>query len=361
MSWIEAFILGLVQGLTEFLPVSSSGHLIIGKELLGVEIEPDTTFEVLVHFATVLSTIIVFRNEIWKLIQGFLKFKMNEETQYILMICVSMIPIFIVGLFFKKQVDSLFGEGVVLVGCMLIVTAILLSLTHFLNFKQRKEFSYLSAFIIGVSQAIAVLPGLSRSGATISTGLLLGNKKEEVTRFSFLMVLIPILGITFLDIVTPDKSEKDDFLPEKEQAEVVDFELVEDMKNTILIQPEETDSVDFSSENVPLVIFDTKPSNEIENITQQSEETDSVNISSENESLVVLDTIPSNEMETIIRQSGKKGISMSAMISGFLAAFLSGLFACKVMIAIVKRSKLIYFAIYCAVVGISMLIWQLVV
>jgi undecaprenyl-diphosphatase len=262
MSWIEALILGLVQGLTEFLPVSSSGHLIIGKELLGVHVHPDaeTTFEVLVHCATVLSTIFVFRNEIWKLLQGFFKFRMNDETQYIFKICVSMIPVLIVGLFFKNQVKDIFGEGVVLVGGMLLVTAILLTLTHFVKFRQGKEISYLTAFIIGVSQAIAVLPGLSRSGATISAGLLLGNKKEDIARFSFLMVLVPILGETFLSILGGDFSPK------------------------------------------------------------------------------------------------ISGIPVSAMITGFLAAFISGLFACKAMIAIVKRSKLVYFAVYCAIVGVVTLI-----
>ena len=135
MSWIEALILGLVQGLTEFLPVSSSGHLIIGKELLGVQVPPDaeTTFEVLVHCATVLSTIFVFRDDIWKLILGLFKFQMNEETQYVIKICISMIPIFIVGIFFKEQVKVIFGEGIVLVGFMLLVTVVLLSLTHFVN------------------------------------------------------------------------------------------------------------------------------------------------------------------------------------------------------------------------------------
>ena len=266
MSWIEALILGIVQGLTEFLPVSSSGHLIIGKELLGVEVNPnaETTFEVLVHCATVLSTIVVFRNEIWNLLQGVLKFQMNEETQYTIKICVSMIPILIVGLFFKDEVKSVFGEGVILVGGMLIVTAILLTLTHLVKFKQQKEISYLDALIIGVSQAIAVLPGLSRSGATISTGLLLGNKKADVARFSFLMVLVPILGETLLHI------RAGDFAPEV------------------------------------------------------------------------------------------SGIPTLALIVGFMAAFLSGLFACKVMIAIVKRSKLIYFAVYCAIIGASALVWQLI-
>ncbi len=264
MSWIEALILGIVQGLTEFLPVSSSGHLIIGKELLGVQVNPDaqTTFEVLVHCATVLSTIFVFRDEIWKLLQGLFKFRMNEETQYIIKICISMIPVLVVGLLFKDQVEAIFGEGVVLVGFMLLVTAILLTLTHFVKFKQRKEISYMDAFIIGVSQAIAVLPGLSRSGTTISTGLLLGNRKEDVARFSFLMVLVPILGESFLCIIGGDFSPK------------------------------------------------------------------------------------------------VSGIPMSAMIAGFLAAFFSGLFACKIMIAIVKRSKLVYFALYCAIVGAIVLIWK---
>jgi undecaprenyl-diphosphatase len=265
MNWIEAFILGIVQGLTEFIPVSSSGHLIIGKELLGVHVNPDaeTTFEVLVHGATVLSTIYVFRNEIWKLLQGLFKFRMNEETHYIAKIFVSMVPVLVVGFFFKNQVKAIFGEGVMLVGLMLLVTAILLSLTHFVKFRQGKDISYLDALIIGVSQAIAVLPGLSRSGATISTGLLLGNRKEDIARFSFLMVLIPILGESFLSVVGGEFS--------------------------------------------PTV----------------------------------------------------SGIPMSAMIAGFLAAFFSGLFACKVMIALVKRSKLIYFAVYCALIGIVSLVWQL--
>ena len=267
MNWIEALILGLVQGLTEFLPVSSSGHLIIGKELLGVDVPPDaeTTFEVLVHCATVLSTIFVFREEIWKLLQGLFKFRMNEETQYILKICVSMIPVLIIGLFFKQEVKEIFGEGVVLVAAMLLVTANLLTLTHFVKFRQGKEISYRDALIIGVSQAVAVLPGLSRSGTTISTGLLLGNRKEDIARFSFLMVLVPVLGETFLNIAGGDFSPK------------------------------------------------------------------------------------------------VSGIPASAMIAGFLTAFASGLFACKVMIAIVKRSKLVYFAGYCAVVGAVALVWQFLV
>jgi undecaprenyl-diphosphatase len=258
MDWFKALILGIIQGLTEFLPVSSSGHLIIGKELMGIVVTPDaeTTFEVLVHCATVLSTIFVFRKDILRLLKGLVKFKMNKETRYVAKLCISMIPVLIIGLFFKDKVKAIFGEGILLVGIMLFITAILLALTHTLKFKQKKRISYLDAFIIGISQAIAVIPGLSRSGTTISTGLLLGNKKESIAKFSFLMVLVPILGETFLNVIGGDFS--------------------------------------------PTV----------------------------------------------------SGIPFSAMIAGFLAAFFSGLFACKFMIAIVKRSKLYYFAIYCAVVGI---------
>lgn len=262
MSWIEALILGLVQGLSEFLPVSSSGHLIIAKELLGVEVRPDTetTFEVLVHCATVLSTIVVFRKYIISLIGGLFKFKLNAETDYIIKICISTIPVLIVGLFFKDFVKDLFGEGLPLVGSMLILTGILLTISQFVKFKERADVSYWSAFVIGLSQAIAVLPGLSRSGTTIATGLLCGVKKEAVAQFSFLMVLVPILGETFLSVIGGDFN--------------------------------------------PAV----------------------------------------------------SGIPMLSMIVGFLAAFISGMFACKIMIALVKRSKLIYFAIYCFIMGTIVLL-----
>ncbi len=255
MSWFEAFILGLLQGLTEFLPVSSSGHLIIGKELFGIE-SRNMVFEVLVHAATVLSTITVFRKEILNLGVKFFQFKWNSETQYILKIFLSMLPVLVVGLFFKDTVTELFGEGVRLVGIMLLVTALLLALTHFVKFKQQKAISYTNAFVIGLAQAMAVLPGLSRSGSTIATGLLLGVKKEEVAQFSFLMVLIPILGEAFLEIMGGELS--------------------------------------FAS----------------------------------------------------------SGISPIALISGFIAAYGAGFAACKLMIGIVKKTKLIWFAIYCAIMGI---------
>lgn len=206
MSGLEALILGIIQGIAEFLPISSSGHLVIGRELLGLGATDNIVFETMVHFGTVLSTITILRKEILQLFMKLFKFEWNEETQYIGKIFLSMIPVMIVGLFFKEQVKALFGEGILLVGIMLIVTALLLALTNFVKFTQRKNIGWGSSFIIGLAQAVAVMPGLSRSGTTIATGLLLGVKKEEVAKFSFLMVLIPILGETFLGIVSGDFS-----------------------------------------------------------------------------------------------------------------------------------------------------------
>ena len=193
MSWLEALILGIIQGLTEFLPVSSSGHLELGKAILGVEAKESLIFTVVVHGATVLSTIVVFYKEIIDLFVGFFKFKWNDSTKYIAKIAISMIPVLIVGLFFKDEVEALFAGNILLVGSMLIVTAILLGFTYFAK-KNTKSIGFIDSFIIGVAQAFAVIPGISRSGSTIATGILLGNKKELVARFSFLMVLIPIIG-----------------------------------------------------------------------------------------------------------------------------------------------------------------------
>jgi len=256
MSWLQALILGIVQGLTEFLPVSSSGHLIMAKEILHVASTDNVTFEVLVHAATVLSTITVLWKEIVNLIAKFFKFQWNPETKYICKILISMIPVLIVGVFFKDTVENLFGQGLVLVGSMLLVTAVLLALTNFVHFKDSKSLSYGRAFIIGLAQAVAVLPGLSRSGATISTGLLLGIKKDKVAQFSFLMVLIPILGEAFLDLIGGEFS------------------------------------------------------------------------------------------------FAQCGISPGALLCGFFAAYVAGVFACKFMIHLVKKANLIWFAIYCAIVGI---------
>ena len=204
MDLLQALILGIIQGLTEFLPVSSSGHLEIGKVLLGVEVKESLNFSVAVHGATVLSTIVVFWKDIVTLIKGLFKFKWNEETRFIALIIVSMVPVGIVGVFFKDSVENLFNGKLLLVGFMLLVTATLLTLSMVIKHKSEKELTFFDALIIGIAQAVAVLPGLSRSGATIATGLILGKPRTEVARFSFLMVLIPILGANFLDIISGD-------------------------------------------------------------------------------------------------------------------------------------------------------------
>jgi len=256
MNWIEALILGLVQGLTEFLPVSSSGHLEIGKTLLGVNAADNLRFTVVVHGATVLSTLIVFRKDILALIMGLLEFKWNESTQYVAKIAFSMVPIAIVGLFFKDNVEEIFNTDriLLLVGFMLIVTATLLAFTFYAKQKE-KEISFRDALIIGLAQTFAILPGISRSGSTIATGLLLGNKKSEIAKFSFLMVLVPIIGENILSLFKTD-----------------------------------------------------------------------------------------------ISQAGS--ISTSVLVIGFMAAFISGLLACSWMIKLVKKGKLIYFAIYCLIIGL---------
>ena len=265
MEWFEALILGLVQGLTEFLPVSSSGHLAIGKALLGVEPSGDLIFEVTVHAATVLATIVVFRKQIWKLLCGLFKFKYNDETDYIAKLCVSMIPVFVVGMFFKDKVEAAFNSLRV-VGIALLVTAILLVLSDYLSRRvsaavreSRNGISFWQAFLVGVGQACAVLPGLSRSGTTISTGLLSGVRRENMAMFSFLMVLVPILGETFLDLVGGDMAAS------------------------------------------------------------------------------TVGTLP--------------------LLIGFAAAFVSGLFACRVMIALVRKAQLRWFGLYCDLVGVAVLIF----
>lgn len=219
MEWFQAVVLGLIQGLTEFLPVSSSGHLTIFKAIFGIEADDNLSFEVAVHAATVLSTIVAFRKEIWDIICGVFKFRYNSQTQYFLKICVSMIPVAVVGFFFKDQVEAVFDSDWVLfvVGSMLLLTAVLLFVSETLSNRQArkavsegrepgKEVGYKEAFIIGLSQALAVLPGLSRSGTTISTGLMLGVRKSSMAQFSFLMVLVPILGEAFLQLVGGDFS-----------------------------------------------------------------------------------------------------------------------------------------------------------
>ncbi len=257
MDWLEALILGFIQGLTEYLPVSSSGHLAIGANLFGIEGSENLAFTILVHVATVMSTLFILWREIVWLVNGVLKFKMNDEMRYFINILVSMIPVGIVGVFFKDYVEEIFGSGLLIVGIMLLVTAALLTFSYYARPRQKEKISMKDAFIIGIAQACAVMPGLSRSGSTIATGLLLGNKKEKLAQFSFLMVIPPILGEALLDTMKAAKGV--------------------DVFGDIGV--------------VPLVV-------------------------------------------------------------GFVAAFISGCLACKWMIDIVKKGKLIYFGIYCAIVGV---------
>ncbi|MBJ6369681.1 undecaprenyl-diphosphate phosphatase [Snuella sedimenti] len=261
MDITNAIILGIIQGLTEFLPVSSSGHLELGKAILGDHSVPEESllFTVILHFATALSTIVVFRKDILTIIKGALTFEWNDDLQFISKIVISMIPAVVIGLFFEAQLESLFGGNILLVGFMLIVTAILLFLADKAK-DTNKKVSFKNAFIIGISQAIAMLPGISRSGATISTSVLLGNDKTKAARFSFLMVVPLIFGKIAKDVLSGDLS---------------------------------TESQNFTS-----------------------------------------------------------------LIIGFIAAFIAGLFACTWMIALVKKSKLTYFAVYCAIVGLIAIVFS---
>lgn len=262
MEVLDSILLGIIQGLTEFLPVSSSGHLELGKAVLGDKSIPEESllFTVVLHFATALSTIVVFRKDIWSLLKGILKFEWNEDLQFASKIAISMIPAVIVGLFFEEQLEQLFGGNILLVGFMLLITAILLFFADKAK-NTNKNVSFSNAFIIGVSQAIAMLPGISRSGATISTSVLLGNDKTKAARFSFLMVVPLIFGKIAKDVLSGDL--------------------------------------------------------------------------------------------------GLESQNFTTLSIGFIAAFISGLFACTWMISLVKKSKLSYFAIYCAIVGLIAIIYSI--
>lgn len=266
MNSLEALVLGLLQGLTEYLPVSSSGHLTIGSTIFGMTGEESLSFTILVHVATVLSTLVILWKEIVWLLKGLFQFRWNNETKYVVNILISMIPVGIVGLFFKDAVEEIFASGLLIVGIMLLVTASLLAFAYYAKPRQKETISKKDAFIIGLAQACAVMPGLSRSGSTIATGLILGNKKENLAQFSFLMVIPPILGEALL--------------------------------------------------------------------------------------------------ETLKLMSGAEvaasDIPTSSLVVGFFAAFISGCVACKWMINIVKKGKLVYFAIYCAIVGAITVVCSLI-
>ncbi|MDR2835113.1 MAG: undecaprenyl-diphosphate phosphatase [Bacteroidales bacterium] len=264
MSWIQALLLGLLQGFTEFLPVSSSGHLTIAQYFFGLDSAAyNLQFDIIVHAATVCSTIVILWKEISSLFKGvFFTTKWNEDKSYTLKILISMIPVLIVGLFFKDFIENIFGQGLLIVGICLIITAILLTFATFAKPRQKEKIGFFDAIIIGISQMIAILPGLSRSGTTIATGILMGNKKENIAKFSFLMVLIPILGEAFL-----------------ESLKIIKL-----------------DAVSTDLQILPLII-------------------------------------------------------------GFFAAFISGCFACKFMINLVKKGKLIWFGLYCFIIGLFLIVY----
>lgn len=254
MTVFEAIILGLIQGLTEFLPVSSSGHLEIGHVLFGVHTDSNLSFDIVVHGATVLSTLVVFRKEIFELFAGLFKFSWNEPTQYVAKLVLSAVPVAVVGFLFEEQIEALFSGNLVFIGSMLLVTATLLSIAYFVKKRERK-IGFIDALVIGFAQVLAIVPGISRSGSTIATGLIIGNNKNNLAKFSFLMVIIPILGANFIKLISGDLSQQ-------------------------------------------------------------------------------------------------QGIEMLPLFTGFIAAFVSGLLACRLMVNIVRKGKLIYFAVYCVVIGV---------
>lgn len=207
MNLFEAIILGLIQGLTEFLPVSSSGHLELGKYLFGIDHEANFYFSIAVHGATVLSTLAVLRKEIWDLIKGVFRFAMNDETVYVLKLIVSMIPVAVAGLFLKEIAEQFFTGNMISLGFEFLISALFLLLTLWVRPRER-SIGYTDAFIIGLAQVLAILPGISRSGATIATGMMLGNRKADIAKFSFLMVLVPVIGANFVELRSGDFSKE---------------------------------------------------------------------------------------------------------------------------------------------------------
>ena len=277
MDWLQALFLGIIQGLAEYLPISSSGHLEIFRQVLGIDLagKESLAFDVTLHVATVLSTIVVLWHEFMPLCKSFFTFRRDENFYYVLKILVSCIPVGIVGLMFKEEVEKFFEGDLMIVGICLIVTSLLLSFAYFFrtspiailkgkNAGEGREIGWFDALVIGLAQAVAVLPGLSRSGSTIATGILIGNKRDKVATFSFFMVIIPILGEALLHL-------KDLLFPDAEE---------------------------------------------------------------------------------IAEQAAQAAVGVFPLLIGFLAAFVVGCLACKWMINLVKKGKLIWFAVYCLIVGI---------
>lgn len=258
---VQAAILGIIQGITEFLPVSSSGHLELAEIILNVKQKDSIWMTIVLHFATALATIVVYFKDILNILKALFRFQWNDSTRFSFKILLSMIPAGLLGYWFEDWIESLFDGQILLVGCMLILTAILLYLADRAK-RTNKNVSFLDAFLIGIAQAFAILPGISRSGATISTSVLLGVDREKSARFSFLMVVPVIFGIIVKKLLD-------------------------------------------------------------------------------------------------VQENGLSDLNITALTIGFLSAFFTGLFACKWMIALVKKAQLKFFSYYCVIVGLIAISWAL--
>lgn len=351
MNFIEAIVLGVIQGLTEFLPVSSSGHLELGKAILGSVPEEGMLMTIVLHFATALSTIVIFRKDIVQIFKGLFQFKNNEESRFSLFVVVSMIPAALVGMLFEDQIDNFFSGNLGLVGAMLIVTGGLLFVADRARATEGKV-TFTKAIIVGIAQAIAILPGISRSGATIGTSVLLGIDRQRAARFSFLMVVPLILGA--MAVKTKDYldlRELDATKDEKKRAELIveqledDIPAVKEEKVVAIITAKERDWAELKEMGVSC-------SCQTKSLSHRYKDN------------LKLAGLNSEQVEQVMTDDFAKirpfeSTSPIVLGVGFLAAFITGLFACTWMIALVKKSKLKYFAFYCFAVGIAAIVWSI--
>jgi undecaprenyl-diphosphatase len=351
MSFLDALILGIIQGLTEFLPVSSSGHLEMGKAMLGSVPEEGMLMTVILHFATALSTVVIFRKDIVEIFTGLFKFKNNKELRFSIMIILSMIPAALVGVFLEDEIDAFFSGNILLVGAMLILTGGLLFLADRAKATEGKV-TPMRAVLIGVSQAIAILPGISRSGATIGTSVLLGVDRSRAARFSFLMVVPLILGA--MVVKTKDYLEIRDFENTKIEQRVA-FALNESREDMPFLDPEN----DYFEDAIGAKERAWEDIKQGKGNYRSLEEIESKYKDRLGECGLNGVQVQQVLEHDLTRVRPIQATSFSAIIVGFLAAFITGLFACTWMISIVKKSKLKYFAYYCFVVGGVSIIWSI--
>lgn len=352
MGIIEAIVLGIIQGLTEFLPVSSSGHLEIAKTIFGDGTvgKESMLMTVVLHFATALSTVVIFRKEIIQIFKGLFQFKWNEELKFSLKIILSMMPAAFVGIVFKDEIESLFGGAILLVGLMLLVTGLLLFLADKAK-NTAKEVSFLNALLIGISQAIAILPGISRSGATISTSVLLGIDRDKAAKFSFLMVVPLIFGAMAVDTKKFMETRSMENMKEGDRTVLIVASLEEDE----ILTPEES-KVAFSIIAQKEEAW-SKQKLESTNQPEKIETEYRAGLKDRGLTEAKIDAVMEHEWGGI-RNLNRP--SMIALAIGFLAAFLTGLLACKWMISLVKKAQLKYFSFYCFGVGLIAIIFSLV-